>query len=245
MFPAVIFAFITAGATTVGGFVALRTRDRLHLVLGFSAGLLLGLVGFDLLPEVYGRNHHMTLGARTVSIALVGGFFLLHLIEKFFATHEPHESDYHADHDHKHVVGALSALAFSGHVFLDGVGIGAAFRISNSLGYAVFLALLIHAFSDGLNTVSFLIKNGRWSAKAKLLLILDALARVTGAVLGSYVLIGESGIALYLALFTGVVIYIATSHILPEAHASHPSRWTLVASMVGIALMWLITAHGA
>lgn len=245
MFLAVTLALVTGLATTAGGFVALRTRDRLHLVLGLSAGLLLGLVGFDLLPEVFATNTQVTLGARTVSIALVIGFFALHLVEKSFATHEPHESDYNTDHDHRHVVGALSAVAFTGHVFLDGVGIGAAFQVSHTLGYAVFLALLIHAFSDGLNTVSFLIKGGRWTPKAKLLLIADAVARTAGATVGSYVLLSANGVALYLALFSGVIIYIATSHILPEAHANHPSRWTLVASIVGIAAMWIIKAHGA
>jgi ZIP family zinc transporter len=245
MIIAVLLALLTGVATTLGGFIALRTKDRLHLVLGLSAGLLLGLVGFDLLPEVFSTNTSITLGVPSVSIAIVVGFFLLHLVEKSFATHEPHESDYGSDHDHRHVVGTLSAVAFIGHVFMDGVGIGAAFHVSHTLGYAVFLALLIHAFSDGLNTVAFLIKGGRWTAKAKLLLIADAIARTAGAALGSYVLISANGVALYLALFTGVIIYIATSHILPEAHANHPSRWTLVASVVGIAAMWIIKAHGA
>jgi hypothetical protein len=80
---------------------------------------------------------------------------------------------------------------------------------------------------------------------AEMALIADAIARTAGAALGSYVLISANGVALYLALFTGVIIYIATSHILPEAHANHPSRWTLVASVVGIAAMWMIKAHGA
>jgi len=52
-------------------------------------------------------------------------------------------------------------------------------------------------------------------------------------------------VALYLALFTGFVIYIATSHILPEAHAQHPSRWTLAATLIGILIMWLVVASGA
>ncbi len=35
---------------SAGGALAIRSRDRLHLVLGLSAGLLLGLVAFDLNP---------------------------------------------------------------------------------------------------------------------------------------------------------------------------------------------------
>ncbi|MSV88014.1 MAG: divalent heavy-metal cations transporter, partial [Actinobacteria bacterium] len=47
---AIALAAITVGATTLGGLVALRSKDRFHLVLGLAAGLLLGLVGFDLFP---------------------------------------------------------------------------------------------------------------------------------------------------------------------------------------------------
>ena len=50
---AIGFAAITAIATLLGGVLALRSKDRFHLILGLSAGLLLGLVGFDLLPEVF------------------------------------------------------------------------------------------------------------------------------------------------------------------------------------------------
>ncbi len=47
---AIALAAVTAIATTLGGFLAIKVKDRLHLVLGLSAGLLLGLVAFDLLP---------------------------------------------------------------------------------------------------------------------------------------------------------------------------------------------------
>jgi ZIP family zinc transporter len=49
-------------------------------------------------------------------------------------------------------------------------------------------------------------------------------------------------LALYLALFTGFVIYIATSHILPEAHSRHASKWTLAATAIGVCTMWGVVA---
>src|SRR5258707_227473 len=38
-------------ATMLGGLVALRLKDRLHLILGFSAGALVGVAVFDLRPQ--------------------------------------------------------------------------------------------------------------------------------------------------------------------------------------------------
>ncbi len=239
----IVLAAITALATAVGGFVAIKAKDRLHLVLGLAAGLLLGLVAFDLLPEVFAHGEQEFLGAPSVSIALIGGFLALHLYERFFGSHEPAESDY--GHDHKHsanVAGGLGALAMGGHVFLDGLALAVAFKVSDQLGFAVFIALLVHAFSDGLNTVSLLIKSGHWSKNAIWLIGVDSIARISGAVLGSSIALSEDFTALYLAAFAGIIIYIATSHILPEAHAKHSSRLTLLATVVGVIAMWAMVS---
>lgn len=244
MNTAIILAAITALATTAGGFLAIKSKDRLHLVLGLSAGLLLGLVAFDLLPEVFSLGTQELLGAPAVSVALVAGFLLLHFYEQLFGSHEPAESDY--GHDHKHsssVAGWLGALAMGGHVFLDGLALGVAFKVSSDLGIAVFIALLVHAFSDGLNTVSFLIKSGKWGKKGFWLLGVDAIARISGAALGATLALGDNLIAIYLAAFAGIVIYLATSHILPEAHSRHSSRLTILATILGVLIMWGLVSY--
>lgn len=241
---AIALAAITALATTAGGLIALRAKDRLHLILGLSAGLLLGLVSFDLLPEVFHATEKEVLHVPVVSIAIIGGFLLLHILEQFAGSHEPADSDYGHDHNHAtNIAGTLGAIAMGGHVFLDGVALGVAFQVSNALGYAVFAAILVHAFSDGLNTVSLLVKGGHWTKRGRWLLAVDALARVGGASLGTALTFNEANVAIYLAIFAGMVIYLATSHILPEAHSRHPSRLTLVATLAGVALMWFLVAN--
>jgi ZIP family zinc transporter len=244
---AIGLAALTAIATTSGGFIAIKSKDRLHIVLGLSAGLLLGLVAFDLLPEVFEMGTSEFLHAPVVSIALITGFLLLHFYEQLFGSHEPAESDYGHDHSHaSNIAGSLGALAMGGHVFLDGIALGVAFSVSNKLGLAVFIALLVHAFSDGLNTVSFLIKSGSWGKRGIWLLGVDAIARVSGAALGTTFAVSENFVATYLALFAGIVIYLATSHILPEAHSRHKSRYTIVATIVGVLVMWALVGflHG-
>jgi len=242
MNKAITFAAITVLATTFGGFVALRSSDRFHLVLGLSAGLLLGLVGFDLLPEVFRMNKDLWLGVPAVSVAILIGFLSLHIIEGAFGSHEPAESDYGHDHEHHNIAGAVGAIAMGGHVFLDGVGLGVAFHVSNALGFAVFLAVLVHAFSDGLNTVSLMVKSGHWTSRSYALLGVDAVARIGGATFGTYLALSQSLMSIYLALFSGFVIYLATSHILPEAHSRHSSRWTFGATVLGVLAMWVIVS---
>lgn len=241
---AIGLATLTVGATTLGGFTALRAKDRFHLVLGLSAGLLLGLVAFDLMPE-FSKNAEMKIGnIPTVFLAFVLGYLILHFSEQFAGSHEPAESDFEHDHSHYgNIAGSLGALAMSIHVLLDGVALGVAFKVSNKLGYAVFLALVVHAFSDGLNTVAMLIKSQKWTKAATYLLGVDAIARIGGASLGSYIAFSESWIAIYLALFSGFLIYIATSHILPEAHSRHPSRLTMGATLIGVITMYFVVSY--
>jgi zinc transporter ZupT len=241
---AIALAAVTAIATFAGGTLAIKSKDRLHLVLGLSAGLLLGLVAFDLLPEVFELGSTEILHAPATSVALIAGFLLLHFFEQLSGSHEPAESDY--GHDHKHsanITGVFGAVAMGGHVFLDGLALGVAFKVSSELGIAVFIALLVHAFSDGLNTVSFLIKSGKWGKKGIWLLGVDAVARISGAALGASLAISNDVIAIYLAGFAGVVIYLATAHILPEAHSQHSSRWTMVSTIAGVAIMWALVSY--
>lgn len=238
---AIGLAAITAGATFAGGFLAMRSRDRLHLTLGLSAGLLLGLVAFDLLPEIFAINTVTFGNVPIVSLALVGGFLSLHFAEQFFGSHEPSESDYRDDHHHAaNIAGTLGAVAMGGHVFLDGVALGLAFHVGYALGFAVFIAILAHAFSDGLNTASFLMKNGLRPRRAISLLSADAVLRISGAALGTYITISSHFLGIYLAIFAGFVIYLATAHILPEAHSRHPSRLTMVATISGVLIMWVV-----
>jgi len=237
---ALLFAVVTVIATAAGGTLAIRSKDRFHLVLGLSAGLLLGLVTLELIPEVFTENQAEFAGVRVVSIALVAGFLALHILERTFGAHEPADSDYGHDHSHSHgnIAGGIGAVALAGHIFIDGVALGLAFQINNKIGYAVFFALLVHAFSDGLNTVSMLQKTGNWREKAKWLLGVDAVMRISGAAVGTYIAISDSLLTIYLAVFSGIIIYLATSHILPEAHSRHPSRVTLFSTVAGVLIMW-------
>ena len=50
--------------------------------------------------------------------------------------------------------------------------------------------------------------------------------------------ISDHLLAMYLAMFAGFLVYLATSHILPEAHSRHSSRLTLLATITGTITMF-------
>ncbi len=233
---AVVFALSTFFSTLLGGLVALRNRDRLHLVLGFTAGVLLGVVAFDLLPEIFELSGGTGSGVPTVMLTFAAGFIALHLLERTVAMHGAHESEY-GEHNHA-AVGVASALALCAHSFMDGLGIGLGFQAGPAVGVTVAIAVIAHDFADGLNTVSIMLSHRNTLRRSLLLLGLDAVAPVLGAASTLLFSVPDHLLGLYLGFFAGFLLYLATGDILPEAHSRHPSRLTLVATLVGVAAMW-------
>ncbi len=209
-------------------------------MLGLTAGVVIGVVAFDLLPEIFKSVGH-GVSAREAMLALVVGFLLFHIIEKSILIHHSQEHDYEVHH-HQHV-GVASALALSGHSFLDGLGIGLAFQAGTGVGIAVAIAVIAHDFADGLNTVTLMLVNNNNRRKALGMLFVDALAPVFGAIVGTVVNISEGGLTLYLGFFAGFLLYIGASEILPEAHSKHSSYVTIALTILGAAFMFFVTRY--
>lgn len=233
--------FLTFLATFAGGIVAIRMRDRLHLILGFTSGVLLGVVAFDLLPEIFEMVHENNLDARWPMVALVAGFLLFHSGEALLLIHHAHEDSY-ANHKHPQV-GIFSAFALIAHSFLDGVGIGLGFQVSPAVGAVVATAVIAHDFADGFNTVSLMMAHRNSSRRAIGMLVLDACAPVLGILSTSLFKVPPPMLSIYLGFFAGFLIHISISDILPEAHAGHRSTGlTIFLTCLGAAFIFAVQA---
>jgi zinc transporter ZupT len=225
-------------STCAGGLFALRFRDRLHLILGFTAGVLLGVVSFDLLPEVFALVREHGLDPAGPMVALVVGFLLFHAVEKLVLIHHAHEQSY-ADHHHTQV-GLISASALVGHSFMDGVGIGLGFQVSPAVGLIVATAVIAHDFADGLNTVSLMLAHNNTTRRSLVMLALDALAPVAGAASTLLFQMPAPTLVLYLGFFTGFLLYIGAADILPEAHSRRSSAFTILLTCLGAAFVYVV-----
>src|SRR5437588_7233583 len=90
-------AFVLGGAafaaTMLGGTFALYRRDRLHLILGFSAGAVLGVALFDLLPEATDLATK-SYSTATVTLFVAAGFFSFMFLNRILLLHpEDHDGD--------------------------------------------------------------------------------------------------------------------------------------------------------
>jgi len=213
-------------STLLGGLLALRLRDKLHLILGFSAGAVIGVAFFDLLPESihFGERFHSP--ATILTCSAVGFLFYLVIdrIMLFQGRALPR--------------GGFTAAVLCVHSLLDGVSVGLAFQASHEVGIIVAIAVLTHDFSDGINTMNVVLKNRGDRSQAFRWLLADALAPVAGVVSTAFFTLPGSAFGIALALFAGFFLYIGASDLIPESYHAHPKFLTTAMTLAGAALLY-------
>lgn len=236
---AIILSLFTFVSTTAGGLFGIKNKNKIHYIMSFTAGVLIAVCFFDILPEVVALTIQKFFNITYAFIALVVGFLTFHILEKAILIHHGHESEYE---DHKHPsIGIIGATGLSYHSFLDGVGIGLGFHINPNVGLIIAIAVIAHDFSDGLNTVIIMLNNKNNIKRALIFLFVDATTPVLG-VLSTFIFsIPDSFLQIYLGFFAGFLLYIGASDLLPEAHSKH-SSWKMIGlTILGVLFIFLVT----
>jgi ZIP family zinc transporter len=225
-----IIAIAAFFSTLAGGLLALRLRDKLHLILGFSAGAVIGVAFFDLLPEAVNFGGQFHAPAAIFSWTAVG--FLLYLVlDRILRIHGDDAPR-----------GRFAAGVLCLHSVMDGIAIGLAFQASHEIGLVVAVAVLTHDFSDGINTMNVVLKNRGDRAQGLRWLTLDAAAPVLGVLLTRFFTLPAAAIGIALALFAGFFLYIGASDLIPESYHAHPKFLTTAMTLVGAGVLYLAIA---
>ena len=235
---AVPLAGVTVLSTLAGGFVALRLARDLATAIALTGGVVVAVALFQVLPEAIEAVDD----PHRVGLLVGAGFVFFFLAERALVLHhrdEPEQVRAHAR------VGALGAAGLSVHSFIDGLGIGLAFGLDTTTGLLVFLAVVSHDFADGLNTVSFVMRQSGDRRTAVRWLAVDAAAPLVGAVVGASLSVGEEQLGALLAVYVGFFLFMGATDLLPHAH-EHPSGKRVlltVAGFAGILLVSLLATH--
>jgi ZIP family zinc transporter len=231
-----LFIFIS---TLLGGWFAVRHQKHLHLILGLTAGIIVGVFAFDILPEMYEIIAKFNIDPTWPMVALVAGFLGFHIVEKLLLIHHEHETQYG---HHKHPqVGILSSLALGGHSFMDGIGIGLAFQINSGVGASIAIALIGHKFADGLNAASLMLTHKNSVRRAVYMVVLNAVLPILGALSTLFFTLPEHLLPYYLGFFAGFLLYIGASDILPQAHDGNSNKRTVALTVLGVVFMFVVT----
>lgn len=230
--------FLISLISLVGIFTLSLKKDFLkkttRLLVAFAAGSFLGLVFFDLIPELVEK------GTEAALIYVLFGIILFFIVEGFVHWH----------HCHNHGVGAkpityVNLLGEAVHNFIDGAVLAAAYLINIPTGIATTAAIIFHEIPQEISDFVILLHGGFSRKKALLANFLVALTAVAGAItayLFSNIL--EQSTLVLLGIAAGGFMYMATTDILPELHKEEESGKMVsqfLAFLIGIAVMFLIT----
>jgi ZIP family zinc transporter len=246
MLEAMLFAGATFFSTMSGGIVAIRWPSRVELLMALAGGVVLGAAVFDLLPEAIDQAGDSGVPGAVPWIALVLGYAAFRLAESRLHDHGEEHGDHPAHGDAQEhppgPMGIAGAIGFVTHSFFDGLAIGLGFQLDAGVGVLVALAVIGHDFSDGLNTVSYLVAHRHSEGRQWRWLFADALAPVVGALVASLLPVPDEVFPVALGFFSGVFVYAASAILLPRALAAAPARVVPLAA-VGAALMFAISRY--
>lgn len=226
------FASATFFSTMAGGVAAIRWPRSLELLFALAGGVVLGAAVFDLIPEAVAHAHDSGVAESVPYLMAVVGYFTFRVLERRLHRH-----------DHSHGpgrMGTAGAAGFTIHSFFDGLAIGLGFQLSNGVGIIVALAVIGHDFSDGLNTVSYLLAHGHDKKRQWRWLFADALSPLCGAAVAALAPVPDQVFPIALGFFSGVFVYAATANLLPKALKASPALVVPLA-MAGASVMFGIS----
>jgi zinc and cadmium transporter len=259
--PSTLLALFAAASLVLGsalpGAPLLRGHlfyNRLSLLIGFSAGLMLATALHDLLPEALEAG-----GERAMWGAGVG-FLALYLAERmthFHACrhrncdidetgehhneHEPHAAAHHAStpaalplgHTHGHA-DTMALVGMGIHNFADGLTTAAAFSVSSAVGLVVILAIVLHQMAAGVSLGAIMLRAGRSHKRVLASTTFIASFILLGAIFYHFVVpVGARTQGIILGLAGGSFLYVAACDLLPEAHAEDEGWSVTAATLVG------------
>jgi zinc transporter ZupT len=232
-FLAIGFAAVAFLSTLAGGMAALRWPGRVQALAALAGGVVLGAAFFDLLPNAVDRAAALNLSSEVPVGACLVGFLGFYTLEQFL--HHHHEEGEGPDR-----AGLFGASGFIVHSVFDGLAIGLGFRVDSTLGFLVSAAVIGHDFSDGLNTVSYLVTHRQPPGRSRRWLFADAAAPIAGAFFATLVPVPAVVFPVAIGFFSGLFVYAASSTLLPRAKELALGT-ALPLTLGGAAAMFVIT----
>jgi zinc transporter ZupT len=162
------------------------------------------------------------------------------VLERYFSVHRVCEAGVCRNARHARG-GWLGAAELSAHSFMDGLAIGLGFRLDAHVGAVITVAVISHDFADGINTVTVMLNSGNSISSSVRMLLLDAVAPVFGVAATLFIVVPERYLIFILPFFAGSFLYLGASDLLPEAHERNPPAISLLLTLAGMLLIFVVT----
>lgn len=242
--PSMLTISLLSGlATGMGGvLVTLWRKPRegfLTALLGLSAGIMLAVIVFDLLPAslIYGGPWPSVLG-------FVCGCLVLWLLDSAITRCYPGSPSGNRAGGYFRKLGYLIAVGIALHDLPEGMAIAVGYESSQKMGLIIALSITIHNIPEGI-AIATPLKMGRVGT-IPILAILTLLALFTplGSLLGLLLLVNSHQyLSCFLAFAAGAMSYIVKDAMLPALRGTG-RLISYTALIVGFTLIAILTlAH--
>jgi len=243
---AIIATLIVSSISLIGIVVFSKSRlskKWMRRFIGLAIGTLLGVVFFDLLPEVFEEFNDFHTASNIIFASIIGFF----IIEKLIHHHHCSCDDKEKGHKKTHLI--INNLIGDGlHNFIDGTIIAGAFLVDIRLGIGTTVAVALHEIPQEVSDFSILVYAGLSRVKAILYNLAFGLTSVLGVII-IFVFADrvENLIPVLIAIAAGNFIYLAMADLVPELHhEDNPKRvWMqMLWVLIGISIMYSISMFG-
>ncbi len=207
-------ASIIVSLISLVGIFSLLLKDKLlekllDLLIGFSAGGLIGGAFLHLMPEALEESN-----PSLVFNCVIVGFILFFILERYF-----HWRHCHKENCTVHTFSYLNLIGDTIHNFSDGLVIGASFIVDVHFGIITALVIIFHEIPQEIGDFGVLVYGGFSKFKALYYNFISALTCILGTIIGYYISASLKSFSAYLLPLTaGGFIYIAACDLIPELH---------------------------
>jgi ZIP family zinc transporter len=240
---AVTLVGFTAGmlGTGIGGisaFVINKKGNRfMSFILEFSAGLMMAVVCFDLLPHAFELG-----GLEWTIIGIIIGVTLIIYLDNLIKAANLGKR-LKVVNSRLLRVGILMMVGIALHNFPEGVAIGSGFEASVKLGLSLTFVIAIHNIPEGLAMAVPMRAGGMGNLKVLFYTIIAGVPMGIGAFVGAMLgEISQEVIAICLGFAGGAMLYIVCGDLIPESKSIYKGRLSTIGNILGIILGIIISA---
>ena len=238
MFPVLVAVVITFIATMLGGILAIKYRRRIGVLAAFTAGVLIALALFELLPEIFTLALQVKASLESALIIIAVGFFFLYIIDRHLF--QPRKFEQNRRGSSRPTLGLIATSEFCSHAFLEGLAIGFSFQFDWQLGVVVAAAVISHDFCDGLTTVTLMLSTGNSVNSSLGMLIVDATAPFFGALVTLFFNLEYYYVLFFLSFLAGAFLYIGVGKLLPLSRQENQKYFTVISLAAGFLLIFIL-----
>ncbi|MBC2399391.1 ZIP family zinc transporter [Clostridium tetanomorphum] len=217
----ILGSVVSLSGTTIGGLMGIVIKNpskrTLGTIIGFSGGLMLSIVVFDLIPEAlqnWGFNYTI--------LCCIMGIVLVTFVD----------NNLQNDKVDRHIKMALiTAIGLMIHNFPEGIIMGCGFAAGGSLGLKMSIIIAIHDIPEGIAVSAPLMVSRIKPLKIFGYTVATALPTVLGAFIGTYIgNMSRNALGISLSVASGIMLYVVCGEMIPESS----KLWDGVSSTIGV-----------